>query len=62
MYFRDVKKVLEKNGWVLVRTTGSHFQYKDPSTGKMVTVPYHPGKDIAVGTLKSISKSTGLSF
>lgn len=61
MYFREVKKVLEKNGWVLVRTTGSHFQYKH-SSGKMVTVPCHAGKDISIGTLKSISKYTGLSF
>ena len=62
MNFRVVDKILRKNGWVKVRSTGSHFQYTEISSGKMVTVPCHSGKDISIGTLKSIEKSTGLSF
>ena len=56
MTFRQVKKVLEKNGWTLVRSCGSHFQFTHKETGKMVTLPYHSGKDISIGTLKSIQK------
>ena len=62
MTFRQVKKALEKNGWTLVRSCGSHFQFTHKETGKMVTLPYHSGKDISIGTLKSIQKSTGLSL
>ena len=62
MTFRQVEKALIQNGWMCVRSCGSHFQYTHPKTGRMVTVPFHGNKDISIGTLKSIEKSTGLSL
>ena len=53
----DLCKLLEKAGWVLTRTRGSHRQYtKD---GRTVTVP-HPKKDLGVGLVKAIRKQSGL--
>jgi len=31
MKVRDVIKLIEKDGWYLVRTRGSHRQYKHPN-------------------------------
>lgn len=63
MNYQKIEKVLRANGWVCIRIGGSHHQFINPSTKKLATVPYHGGnKDIAIGTLKSIEKQTGLSL
>ncbi len=53
-------KILEKDGWKLVATKGSHKQYKHSSKLGRVTVP-HPKKDLPKGTLSSIFKQAGLN-
>ena len=60
MKVRDLVKLLESDGWYWARTKGSHHQYKHPTKPGVVTVPGHPGKDIAVGTLNNILKQAGL--
>lgn len=57
---RDVIRLLEADGWTLVRTRGSHRQYKHPRKPGTVTVAGQPGSDIAIGTLQSILKQAGL--
>ena len=57
---RDLIRLLELKGWQLRSIRGSHRQFKHPSRGIVVTVPGHPGKDIPIGTLKSILKSAGI--
>ncbi len=61
MVFKDVKRALLSNGWKIVRTNGSHYQFKNPE-GYVVTVPNHGKKDISRGVLKNIEKGTGLSL
>ena len=60
MKVRDVIKLIEQDGWYLVRTTGSHRHYKHLSKPGMVTVPGHPGKDMPEGTRNSVLKQAGL--
>jgi len=55
-----VLKLLEDDGWLLVRTTGSHRQFKHPSKSGTVTVAGKPSLDIPPGTLNSILKQAGL--
>lgn len=62
MVFREVNKVLRKNGWSVVRIHGSHYQYAHSCYGNCITVPNHGSKDISVGVLKNLEKGTGLSF
>ncbi len=52
--------MLEQDGWYLVRTHGSHHQYKQPAKKGLVTVPGRGNHDIAPGTLNSILKQAGL--
>ena len=54
----DIIRRLESEGWVRVRVTGDHHQFRHPATGRRNTVP-HPRKDIPIGTLKNIYKSAG---
>lgn len=57
---REVVKMLEQEGWHLIRTRGSHHQYKHPTKPGLVTVPGRPGDELAPGTLNSILKQAGL--
>ncbi|MCE9584213.1 MAG: type II toxin-antitoxin system HicA family toxin [Planctomycetes bacterium] len=60
MKVREVVRLLESNGWVLVRTRGSHRQFKRPGQAAVVTVPGNSGHELAPGTLQSILKVSGL--
>ncbi|MGG3803150.1 type II toxin-antitoxin system HicA family toxin [Metabacillus fastidiosus] len=56
---RELIKLIQKDGWYIVRTTGSHHQFKHPSKKGLVTIP-HPKKDIPSKTAKNILKQAGL--
>jgi len=56
---RDAIRLLEQDGWELVRTRGSHRQYKHPDRTGRVTIPGHPSNDLPRGTWDSIQKQAG---
>lgn len=60
MKVRDIVKMLESDGWFLVRTRGSHHQFKHLIKPGLVTVPGNGNDDLAPGTLNSILKQAGL--
>jgi predicted RNA binding protein YcfA (HicA-like mRNA interferase family) len=60
MTVREVIKLIENEGWQLNRIKGSHRQYNHPTRLGVVTVPGHPGDEVAPGTLNSILKQAGL--
>lgn len=60
MKVRELIKTLEREGWYLSRTKGSHRQYHHPTKPGTVTVSGNPGKEIPPGTLNSILKQAGL--
>jgi predicted RNA binding protein YcfA (HicA-like mRNA interferase family) len=60
MKVKDAIRLLEKEGWSLVATRGSHRQYKHPVRPGRVTVAGKPSDDLAPGTLNSILKQSGL--
>jgi predicted RNA binding protein YcfA (HicA-like mRNA interferase family) len=60
MKVRDLIKLIEKDGWYIVVTEGSHRQYKHPEKWGRVTIAGHPGDDLAPGTLNSILKQANL--
>jgi predicted RNA binding protein YcfA (HicA-like mRNA interferase family) len=60
MKVRDVLKMLERDGWFLDRTRGSHRQYKHRTKLGLVTLPGKPGDELAPGTLNSVLKQAGL--
>lgn len=60
MKVRDVIKIIEKEGWYLVRMRGSHRQYKHPTKKGLVTIPGKLSDELAPGTLNSVFKQAGL--
>ena len=56
---RDIIRILEGDGWRLVRISGSHHHFKHPAKPGKVTVA-HPVKDVPIGTLKSIERQSGV--
>ena len=62
MKARDVIKLIEKDGWNLIRQKGSHKQYKHPIKKGFVTIAAHRlSDDIAPGTLNSILKQAQIN-
>ncbi|CAM4096001.1 type II toxin-antitoxin system HicA family toxin [Gillisia limnaea] len=59
MNSNDLIKMIEKEGWYLVRTIGSHHHFKHPAHKGLVTIP-HPKKDVPKGTVKSILRQAGI--
>lgn len=57
----EILEILKKDGWYEVGCDGDHHQFKHPSKKGKVTIT-HPKKDIPAGTLKSISKQSGIIF
>jgi predicted RNA binding protein YcfA (HicA-like mRNA interferase family) len=60
MKVKETIKLIEKDGWYLVRTKGSHRQYKHQTKMGLVTVPGKLSDDLAPGTFNSILKQAGL--
>ena len=58
---REVIRMLERDGWELARTRGSHRQYRHPDKPGLVTVAGKPGDELAPGTFKSILKQAGMT-
>jgi predicted RNA binding protein YcfA (HicA-like mRNA interferase family) len=42
---RDILQLLQKDGWELIRSKGSHRQFAHPTKNGVVTVSYHAGND-----------------
>jgi predicted RNA binding protein YcfA (HicA-like mRNA interferase family) len=61
MKVREVLKLLQNDGWLLITTGGSHRQFKHPTKAGRVTVAGHPAEDIHPKTLKSILTQAGIS-
>jgi predicted RNA binding protein YcfA (HicA-like mRNA interferase family) len=59
---REFLKLLENNGWELVRTKGSHRQYRNPDKPELgtITVAGHPWVDMPKGTANAILKQAHL--
>jgi predicted RNA binding protein YcfA (HicA-like mRNA interferase family) len=60
MKVRDVIDLIEKDGWFLAATRGSHRQYKHPGKPGHVTIAGKPSDDMAPGTLNSVIKQARL--
>jgi predicted RNA binding protein YcfA (HicA-like mRNA interferase family) len=59
---RDVLHLLQKDGWVLLRSKGGHQQFAHPKKIGTVTLSYHSSNDdLHPKTLASILRQAGLT-
>lgn len=56
---RQAVRALERCGWQLDRTRGSHQVFRHPSHPHRVVVPMH-ARDLAKGTLNQIIDASGV--
>jgi predicted RNA binding protein YcfA (HicA-like mRNA interferase family) len=56
----EVITLLERDGWVLLRTTGSHRHYGHPVKPGLVTVAGRPSATLKPDTEASILRQAGL--
>jgi predicted RNA binding protein YcfA (HicA-like mRNA interferase family) len=57
---REVAALLIRLGFVEIRQSGSHRQYRHPD-GRGTTVPFHAGHDISPTLLRKIARDVGLT-
>ena len=60
MKVKEIIKLVEKDGWFVVRIKGSHRQFHHKVKKGLVTIPGHLNDDVAKGTLNSIIKQAEL--
>ena len=56
---QQVIKLIEKKGFILDRSKGSHRIFVHPETKRRVVVPFHK-KDLPRGTFMEILKQAGI--
>ena len=60
MKVSELLSLIDKDGWVMVRQSGSHRQFHHPAKTGTVTVAGKPSIDVPRGTLNSVLKQAGL--
>lgn len=54
--------IFEREGFVCVRTKGSHCYFLNKTTKKTTVVPAHGNRDIGVGLLRAILRDIDMSI
>lgn len=54
-------KILEKQGFILKRSSGSHQTFFHPISRRHITIPAHRGKDLGKGITKAIISDAGFT-
>ena len=60
MKVKEAIKIIEQDGWFMVRMKGSHRQFKHKNKQGVVTIAGNLNHDLAKGTFQSILFQTGL--
>jgi predicted RNA binding protein YcfA (HicA-like mRNA interferase family) len=60
MKFSELVRLLERNGFSLVREKGSIRYYTKPGLNKLIRIDYHGSKEVPTGTCNAILKAAGL--
>ena len=62
MKYREIIRIIEKDGWIIDRQKGSHKQYKHRFKKGLVTISGKNNQDIPIGILKSILKQSQINL
>ena len=57
---RDLIRLVEADGWVLIDTVGSHRQFKHPAKSGKVTIAGKLSDNVRKGTSASLLRQAGL--
>ena len=54
-------RALERHGWSLLRTNGSHHIYGKPGEAARLSVPCHGAKPLKLGLFRALLKAASLT-
>jgi predicted RNA binding protein YcfA (HicA-like mRNA interferase family) len=57
---KELAKLLEANGWNLLRIQGSHHIYGKAGNPSRISVPIHRNQDMKIGLLRNLLKTAEL--
>ena len=60
MKFSELVKLLQNNGFEIVKEKGSIRYYGKPGWNKLIRVDYHGSKEVPTGTCHAILKAAGI--
>ena len=60
MKFSELVRLLEKNGFRLLKEKGSIRYYRKTGNDRLIRVDYHGAKEIPTGTCRAILKAAGI--
>jgi predicted RNA binding protein YcfA (HicA-like mRNA interferase family) len=60
--FSELVRLLEKNGFELVKEKGSIRYYARAGVDKLIRIDYHGSREIPAGTCEAILKAAGLKW
>jgi predicted RNA binding protein YcfA (HicA-like mRNA interferase family) len=60
MKFSELVRLLEGNGFKMLKEKGSIRYYSRPGWDKLIRVDYHGSKEVPTGTCHAILKAAGL--
>jgi predicted RNA binding protein YcfA (HicA-like mRNA interferase family) len=58
--FSELVRLLEQNGFGVIKEKGSIRYYGKPGCDKLVRVDYHGSREVPTGTCHSILKAAGI--
>jgi predicted RNA binding protein YcfA (HicA-like mRNA interferase family) len=60
MRFSELVRLLERNGFTVLKEKGSIRYYSKPEHDRLVRVDYHGSKEVPTGTCHAILKAAGI--
>jgi len=60
MTFNEIVRLLERNGFRLIKEKGSIRYYHKKGHSRLIRIDYHGAKEIPTGTAKTILKAAGI--
>jgi predicted RNA binding protein YcfA (HicA-like mRNA interferase family) len=58
---KELARVVERQGWQLLRVNGSHHIYGKAGSDVRLSIPVHANRPLKFGLLKNLLKQAGLT-
>jgi len=62
MKYSEIEKKLKNEGCYWVKDGARHPEWYSPITNSLFRMSYHKSEEVAIGTLKSIGKISGVTL
>jgi predicted RNA binding protein YcfA (HicA-like mRNA interferase family) len=60
MKFSELLRLIEREGFTLLREKGSVRYYAKPGVSRLIRIDYHGSKEVPAGTCHAILKAAGV--